>query len=264
MLDDVEGALVKQAWIDRARRPAPGRGGGGHGNAPPYARMVLAIDPAVTGRKSSDTTGIVLGGLGYDGQMYVIADYTAKMTPEAWAAKALDVYTEQGCDLIVVETNKGGEGIAAILRLTAQQRGLQCVTVGKDEKPRHNPRVVSLKERFARGAKEDRAQPAAVAYEAGRISHVEGSDLEALESTLTTWQPAPDAVSPGDLDALAHLANELLDLVLDKPDARTGFQGILAAQRQITAPARPSSVPRADVAAQFKAILASGPNRRRI
>jgi len=72
MLEDSENALVKQSWIDGARRPKPAR----------FVRRVIGVDPAVSDRKGSDTTGIVDAGLGDDGQAYVLGDASGKHAPE--------------------------------------------------------------------------------------------------------------------------------------------------------------------------------------
>ena len=73
MLEDSELALVKQAWIDATRRNMPSA----------LARRVVSIDPAVTARKGSDTTGIIEAGLGTDGQCYVLGDSSGKHEPQA-------------------------------------------------------------------------------------------------------------------------------------------------------------------------------------
>ena len=56
LLDDVPGALWSRAAIERASVPV----------APPLARIVVAIDPAVTAGEDSDETGIVVAGIDRD------------------------------------------------------------------------------------------------------------------------------------------------------------------------------------------------------
>jgi phage terminase large subunit-like protein len=98
------------------------------------------------------------------------------------------------------------------------------------------PGRVFVREVYARGAKEDRAEPVATAYERGRVSHVIGADLVGLEDTLTTWEPLPGNDSPGDLDALVHAMVELLDLSKNTLDPRQDFKGIGEVAKQILAP----------------------------
>jgi phage terminase large subunit-like protein len=232
MLEESESALVRQAWIDNARRDAPGR----------LTRKVIGIDPAVTSRAGNDKTGIVTAGLGPDGQVYVLADCSGKFAPSAWAENVLDQYVRFACDCIIVETNKGGELVTSNLRAHAHSKGLKVVVVGKEERPNHTIGVVYVKEVHARGPKEDRAQPLATAYERGRVSHVNGVDLGSLEDTLTTWEPAPGQRSPDALDALVHAVVDLLGLLSNKADLRGGFHGIVEVAKAIERPVNLSSL----------------------
>lgn len=231
MLEDSELSIAKQAWIDARRRPMPET----------FARRVVSIDPAVSNRRGSDTTGIVEAALGTDGQGYVLKDKSGKHDPSVWGSLALDWYVSDACDLIIAETNKGGALVAQNLRALAKARGLEVIVVGKDERPQRQLGKVFVKEVFARGAKEERAEPVGTAYEKGRISHVIGADLASLEDTLTTWEPSPNADSPGDLDALVHAMIDLLDLAKNEPDAKKAFEGISSVGRQLLDPVAKAS-----------------------
>lgn len=222
MLADAEAALVAQAWIDDHRR-----------HMPEMIRRAIGVDPAVTARQGSDRTGIVEAGLGVDGQAYVLADKTGKHAAHEWPKIVLDLYIDGACDVVVMETNKGGNLVIPNLRAVAEKRGLRVVEVGRDEHPKHTPGVVYVKEVYAMGPKEDRARPVATAYERGRVSHVIGVDLGTLEETLTTWEPTPGARSPDDLDALTWAITDLLGLVAQRPDLRAGFQGIAQVARKL-------------------------------
>lgn len=232
MLDESDSALVRQSWIDAARRSAPHR----------YARTVVGIDPAVTKRGGSDRTGIVIAGLGHDGQAYVISDRSGRHSPSEWATIVLDAYQREACSVVVVETNKAGDLVTQNLRAAARERGLDVIVLTKDERaPEHRRGVAFVREVYARGSKEDRAQPVAVAYERGRISHVLGAQLGELEDTLTTWEPAPGARSPDALDALTHAVTELLALTSNaRPGAASAdIRGAAAIARQLTQQTHP-------------------------
>ena len=217
MLDDDDDALVHQEWIEKARRPRPER----------FRLKVLGIDPAITKRKGSDNTGLVLVGRGVDDQGYVLGDRTGKYAPGQWTAIVVDWYVKEEIDLIVVETNKGGDLVVQALRAEAQTKGMQVVVIGKDERvPERRRGIIFVREFYSRGSKEDRANPVAVAYEKGRMSHVIGVNLETLEETLTGWVPNPNADSPDDLDALAIAANEALGLTSDAPDPKLSMVGV--------------------------------------
>ncbi len=226
MLDESESAIIRQSWIDAARRHMPER----------FARRVIGIDPAVTSRAGNDKTGIVEAGVTSDGQAYVLADRSGKHAPSTWANVVLEMYVADACDCVVVETNKGGELVTQNLRAHAGRRGLNVIVVGKEERPCHVAGTIYVKEVHARGPKEDRAQPLATAYERGRVSHVIGADLSALEDTLTTWEPAPGQRSPDALDALVHAVGELLGLLSNRRDHQIAFRGIGELSRALAAP----------------------------
>ncbi len=232
MLSDSDDALFRDEWINAARRPMPDR----------LVRRVIGIDPAITDRAGNDRTGIVECGLGVDDQVYVIGDYSGRYGPEAWASVVVDKYLANGCDCVVVETNKGGDLVIRNLRADAGPRGLSVVLLGKEERPHRHQNVVYVREVHARGSKEDRAQPIATAYERGRVSHVKGVELSELEDTLTTWEPEKGKRSPDALDALVHAAIELLGLASNKPDPSHGFKGLAEVNRAVQQPTRQTAV----------------------
>lgn len=232
LFSDADGATAKQAWIDDARRIRPDR----------LTRRALGIDVAVTKRDGSDSTGVIIAGLGVDGQAYVLADRSGKYTPDEWGKVVLDSYAEEQCDCIVVETNKGGDLVTQNLRAEARARGWSVVVLGKNERPRHISRVVYVREVYARGEKADRARPLSTAYERGTVSHVMGAKLDELEEVLTTWIPEPGARSPDRLDALVHVIVDLQGLSNNKPDPRSGSKGLSAANSALGAPKK-SSLP---------------------
>lgn len=225
-LEDSESALVKQDWIDAVRRDMPDR----------LIRRVVAVDPAVTSRAGSDQTGIVEVGLTVDDQAVVLGDHTGKYTPPEWGKIVLDLYVRGECDLVLVETNKGGDLLTTNLRAIARERGLSVQVVDDRWYPHRQAGVVFVRERFGRGPKEDRARPLSTAYERGRVSHVRGVDLRALEDTLTTWEPTPGHRSPDRLDPLVYAVSELLSLSEHKVDARASFVGITTMAQALARP----------------------------
>lgn len=233
MLEDAEAAIVQASWIKRRQAPSG------------FMYRVVSIDPAVTNRRGSDTTGIIDFGLATDGEGCVLGDWSGKMDVGAWADLVLDIYVNNGCDLVLAETNKGGQLVVQNLRAAAAARHLTVVVVGKDEKPRRLAGTVYVKEVYARGAKEDRAEPVGTAYQRGRIAHVDGVDLSSLEDTITTWEPTPGADSPGDLDALVHAAVEVLGLSVNGPDAKQAFRGLSDFGKALLRPPTRAGVPSA-------------------
>lgn len=179
VLDDSAGALWRWAWIDAARVA----------KAPDLRRVVVAVDPAATSHDESDETGIVVAGIGYDGRGYVLADESGRYRPEEWARRVASAFAAHKADAVIAEGNQGGEMVSAVLRACGSS-ALPVRTV------------------HASRGKATRAEPVAVLYEQGRVSHV--GALARLEDQLTTWDPAASRASPDRLDALVYALTELL------------------------------------------------------
>ena len=175
-LDDNPDALWSREAIDRLRVR----------EAPELARVVVAIDPAVTSTAESDETGIVVAGLGADGRGYVLADRSGRFKPDAWARRAVEAFHEFRADRIIAEGNQGGEMVAHVLGTVEAGLPLRIV--------------------HATRGKATRAEPIAALYEQGRVSHVGG--LPQLEDQLCTWTPGGS--SPDRLDALVWALTELM------------------------------------------------------
>lgn len=253
MLSEEEGATCEQEWIDQARRPRPDV----------LLRKVISIDPAATDRAGSDESGVCVAGLGHDGQAYVLADLSGKHAPHILASMVLDTYVAEGCDLVLIETNKIGLYATQNLRAVAQTKGLGVVVVDKNWIPQRVPRTVFVREIFSRGDKAERAQPLSTAYQRGRVSHVIGADLRQLEEVLTTWVPQPGRKvrSPDRLDACVGAVVELLSLatIEQAADPRVAFKGLREANQALATPGQ--SARRANLAALLRPAGSGMPGR---
>jgi len=178
LLEDVEGALWTWHMIEEARIPT--------GEYPPFARVVVAIDPAVTSGEESDETGISVAGVTPDGHFYILADASCRVSPDAWARVAVNLYHEYQADRIIGETNNGGDMIGLLLRQV-------------------DP-TVSYKKVTATRGKRLRAEPISALYEQGRVHHV--GTFPKLEEQMVTWTPDSSG-SPDRLDALVWALTEL-------------------------------------------------------
>ena len=173
------------------------------------ARVVVAVDPAVSSNADSDMTGIVVAGVDINGVCYVLEDATDRLTPEGWASKAIDLYHKYGADRIVYERNQGGD----MVRYTFK-------TV--DE-------TVPLKAVHASRGKYARAEPVASLYERGRVKHLRG--LDELETQLVTWEPLGSIGSPDRLDAMVWAITELALKGIAKPELNLAYsdaKGLMA------------------------------------
>ena len=179
LLEDVPGALWKRNNIVCAP-------------VPDLIRVVVAIDPAMTSTEGADETGIIVAGKGIDGRGYVLADRSARVSPDSWARRAVQAYDDFKADKIIGEVNNGGEMV-----------GLTIRTVRPN---------VSYKAVHASRGKQVRAQPVAALYEQGKIDHADS--FPELEEQLVTWTPE-SGKSPDRLDALVWAFTELF---LEEPE----------------------------------------------
>lgn len=153
---------------------------------PPLKRVVIAIDPAVTSKDTSDETGLIACGVGFDNHLYVLEDCTGTYSPKDWATKAIMMYRKWEADRIVGEVNNGGDLIETVLRSIDQNIPYKSVHATRD--------------------KLTRAEPVAAIYEQGKAHHV-GKFLE-LEYEMTTWEGKKGQKSPNRIDALVWGATE--------------------------------------------------------
>ncbi|MCP4953245.1 MAG: DNA-packaging protein [Proteobacteria bacterium] len=179
MIEEQEGALWSFGLIEKQtieRRCVPD-----------LKRLIVAVDPAVTNTEKSDETGIVVAGLGDDGNVYVLEDYSGRYSASQWSQKIIQIYHDHQADRVVAEVNQGGDLVEQVLRVSDH--------------------TVSYKPLRASVGKRQRAEPIAALYEQGRVFHVRGS-LRALEDQMTHFVPGQKK-SPDRLDALVWAVTEL-------------------------------------------------------
>ena len=169
-LDDVPNALWRNDMI-KAKQLS---------EVPALERIVVAIDPAVSVSQDSDETGIIVVGRSEDNEYYVLADYSGKYSPDAWAEKAIDAYDSHQADRIIGEVNNGGDMVEYTLRTVRSNIPYTAVHASR--------------------GKRIRAEPIAALYEQEKVYHVGGLPL--LEEQMVSWTPDSSTGSPDRLDAL--------------------------------------------------------------
>ncbi|MFC3058334.1 DNA-packaging protein [Paenirhodobacter populi] len=187
LLDDVEGALWTTAGLEAARVET----------APELDRIVVALDPSVTGNSGSDECGIIVAGAVtrgpvQDWRVWVLDDCTARGRPTDWARAAIAAMEAWGAEKLVAEVNQGGDLIESVLRQV-------------------DPLVPFRALRAARG-KAARAEPVAALYEQGRVKHLRGGRLGTLEDQMCrmTTRGFEGRGSPDRVDALVWAVTELI------------------------------------------------------
>lgn len=186
LLEDAEGALWTQGMIASARVDA----------VPELDRVVVAVDPPVTGHEGSDQCGIVAVGAVTQGapqewRAYVLEDASVSAaSPTTWAEAVLKTRARWNADRVIAEVNQGGDMVETVLRAI-------------------DPLVPFRGVRAMRG-KAARAEPAAALYEQGRVRHVAGlAELETQMCRMTV-HGYDGKGSPDRADALVWALQELM------------------------------------------------------
>lgn len=183
LLDAIEGSLWPADRFDVLRRVAP-----------ELDRIVVAVDPPVTGHNGSDACGIVVAGVVYgEGttECYVLEDASVDAaSPDQWAAQVIEAAKRYDADRVVAEVNQGGDLVEALLRQKEPNLPYRAVRATKGK-------VV-------------RAEPVAALYEQGRVFHA--GRLDALEDQMCemTQKGFMGSGSPDRVDALVWAITDLM------------------------------------------------------
>lgn len=201
MLEDAEDALWTRARLDGLRTE----------EVPEGARVIVAVDPPVTGHAGSDACGIVAlavveTGLPHDWQAVVLEDASVTAaSPKQWAEAAAAAYHRHGAVRMVAEVNQGGDLVAMVMRQVDPHVNLRSVRASQ--------------------GKTARAEPVAALYEQGRVRHL--GVLAALEDEmcLMSRRGYEGRGSPDRVDALVWAVTEGL-LVPGGRAARPRIRGL--------------------------------------
>ena len=185
LLEDVPGALWKREMIDKTRVK----------EAPELVRVIIPLDPAVSGKDTSDECGIVPVGLGIDGKIYVLDDLSGVYAPQQLMRVAIAAYDKHRADKIIAEKNNGGDFIQELLKL-----------IGGN---------IPYDDVWASRGKVTRAQPVVMLYEQGRVCHV--GSFPKLEDEMTTWDEKAGDKSPNRIDSLVWGVTYLTESDKDVP-----------------------------------------------
>lgn len=186
LLDDVDGALWRYEMLDACRT----------NDAGPLDRVVVAVDPSVSDKASSDECGIlvvgaVTAGPPQDWRAYVLEDATVPTgSPLVWARAVEALADAYAADRVVAEVNQGGALVESVLRQVNPMLPYRAVHAGR--------------------AKAARAEPVAALYEQKRVFHC-GTFAE-LEDQMCqmTRRGFVGSGSPDRVDALVWALTDLM------------------------------------------------------
>lgn len=181
MLSDVDGALWTDELIERSRETA----------MPMSTPLrVVGVDPSVAENPKDECGIVVCASTGerdlYRRNAWVLEDATVHGSPETWANAVVAMARKYSCP-VVAEVNQGGALVTNAIKTI-------------------DPNIKVL-EVHSKHGKALRAEPVTLAYEQGRVHHI--NYLADLESQMISWVPG-EGKSPDRVDALVHALTALL------------------------------------------------------
>lgn len=169
------------------------------GVIPDMVRIVVAVDPSGADdvdNADNDAIGIVVAGLGTDGNAYVLEDCTVKAGPGTWGRIVTSAFDRHEADCVVGETNYGGAMVQQTIQVARARTPFKKVTASRGK-------VV-------------RAEPFSALYEAGKVRHVGlYPELEDELSGFSTFGFTGNG-SPNRADALVWALAELFPGIVRK------------------------------------------------
>jgi predicted phage terminase large subunit-like protein len=174
LIEDVDGALWKRVMILHVKPE----------DVPQLKTVAVAVDPATTHGEKSDETGLAVAGVGIDGNVYVLHGSGHRVSPNDWATKAVNLYSDYQANEIVAESNQGGEMVRQTIINATKQLSIR-------------PRIRLI---HASRGKLVRAEPVVALYEQGRVFHV--GSFPTLEDQQCMFPVASD--NDDQVDALVH------------------------------------------------------------
>ena len=193
--DATPNALFPEEVIDRWRVT--------DGILPDLVRIVVGVDPSGSGdddNADNDAIGIVIGGLGTDGNAYLLEDCTVKAGPATWGKVATSAYERHEADVIVGETNYGGAMVKHVIQTARPRTPYKQVTATRGK-------VV-------------RSEPFSALYEQGKVRHAgQFTDLEDELVAFTTNGYSLSG-SPNRADAWVWVLTELFPGLVRKAEEK--------------------------------------------
>jgi hypothetical protein len=189
--DDNPNQLFKEDDIDKWRA---------NGVLPDMVRVVVGVDPSGSDDEDNadnDEIGITVGGLGTDGNAYLLEDLSINAGPGTWGKVATSAFDRHMADVIVGEQNYGGAMVKFVIQTA---------------RPRTNYKMVT-----ATRGKVVRAEPFSALYEQGKCRH--NGHFNKLEDELTAFSAHgyTGAKSPNRADAWIWVLTELFPGLVKAP-----------------------------------------------
>lgn len=176
---------------------------------PDMQRVIVGVDPSGSGdvdNADNDAIGIIVGGLGMDGNVYLLEDCTVKAGPKVWGDIVASAYDRHAADLVVGETNYGGAMVQHVVQTARARTPFKMVTASR--------------------GKAVRSEPFSALYEQGKIRHV--GYYRELEDELSAFSTVGylGEYSPNRADAWVWVLTELFPGVVRAKKGEKKFETI--------------------------------------
>lgn len=128
-------ALFSETSIDRWRVEDSA-------DLPDMVRIVVAVDPSGSdddNNDNNDDIGLVVAGLGTDGNGYLLEDATLKAGPAVWGRMAVSAYERHQADVIVGEQNFGGAMVKFVIKTADPNVKYKIVNASRGKVQRAEP-----------------------------------------------------------------------------------------------------------------------------
>jgi hypothetical protein len=167
------------------------------GRVPDMVRIVVGVDPSGSDdvdNADNDAIGIVVVGLGVDGNAYLLEDCTVKAGPATWGRVATSAWERHEADVVVGETNYGGAMVNQTIQVARPRTPFKAVSASR--------------------GKAVRAEPFSALYEQGKVRHA--GNFSELEDELVAFSTFGylGKGSPNRADALIWALAELFPGIL--------------------------------------------------
>ncbi len=197
LIEDMPGSLWTRGQLEQSRLAAMVP------DDPALVRIVIGVDPPAS--KTGDACGIIVAARLNDGRMAVLDDASVeRASPQQWASAVAIAAAYWGADRIVAEANNGGDMVRSVLHQV--DADLPVVLV------------------HARRGKTVRAEPVAIHYAQGRISHC--GSFAKLEDQLCGMTADAGYVGPGRSPDRADALVWAIHALIGHGDRRPGVRGL--------------------------------------
>ena len=161
---------------------------------PDFEQFIIGVDPALSSNvKTSDQTGIIVAGMGVDGIIYILGDWSGHHQPHEWTGRVHQLYTKYSSEAptyVVIESNALGQHTKNILT--------------------RDYNTLPVKEVRSVASKSARAAPVSLLWEQDTVKLVNDSGLEDLERQLLAWNPHNKKSNQDDrVDAMVFAVSHL-------------------------------------------------------